>query len=177
MLDLDPRSGCSCGAGNAILTAYGLSTVSRLLLTPDGLGTYGVTVGPVLESGHGGGLEGLRFVAAGNPAFSANSAIVAEWTSTYGAFQLDASGAPIASTRRQFATTASGDAVGLVVDPLTGDLLVPDFEDHTLYIVSGFTVLNQDAFSGGAVPEPASLGAAALAGLALLARRRRARGR
>ena len=110
--------------------------------------------------------EGMAFVKAGSPLFTADSVLVSQLGGTGGtisAFDLDANGDPITTSRRTFIDYAVAPQ-GMVVDPLTGDLLL-NSTGGGLWRVEGF------------VPEP-SFGLLGLVGAMLctnrtVARRRR----
>lgn len=159
------------GAGNLIMTYTPASGVYQITLSPDGSGTYDIASGTLISAGLGGGLEALAYVAAGNPGFGVNSVLMAEYPGRYLAFQVDAAGAPIASTQRVFATTGgTTQALGFAVDPVTLDLLMFDFTGRSVSIVSGFMTAVPLP-----LPEPGTLTLAAAAGLALAGARRRSR--
>ena len=91
-----------------------------------------------------GGLGGAAYVAVGSPHFDAHSMIVAEYDAgVYSAYKVDGNGDPIASTRRPFLTDVPF-AVGVVFDPVTGDMLFTSngFEsmedEHYIGLVRGF---------------------------------------
>jgi hypothetical protein len=75
---------------------------------------------------------------------------------TLSVFTLDASGLPIASSKRDLATGIP-DAFGLAIDTITGDVLVSGNNGSSIYEIQGFT----------SVPEPNCCGIAALALLSL----------
>ena len=131
-------------------------------VTPDGSGTFNITaVGPALSLPASNGLEiqagpeGVIFIPAGNPLFSANSVLIAEWgngsveSGFITSYEVDANGDPILGTRKVFMSGLEG-AQGAAIDPLTGDFLFSTFgtlNDHVI-AVHGFTTV---------VPEPSSL--------------------
>jgi tetratricopeptide (TPR) repeat protein len=70
-----------------------------------------------------GGPDGFALAGVGGP-FAAPHALVAEWSAhAIAAYELDANGDPVPSTRRLVASGCRG-ALGLAVDPRTGDVLV-----------------------------------------------------
>lgn len=164
------------GAGLVKLVSYGGGQWYSGSLAPDGNGTYdlvGLNQVDVDATTAGvqslvGGPEGFTYIAAGNAGFAANSLLLSEYAAgRVAAYQVDANGDPIASTRRDFLTGLSG-AEGATIDPLTGDFMFSTFGGGSrIVVVSGFTVPT--------VPEPTSA-ALLLAGLATcLVIRRRAR--
>lgn len=129
------------GAGRLKIVSYNAGAWYDATLTPDGSGTFNVTVSPNPIS-IGGGPEGVVYVAAGNPGFPNNSILVSE----YGggrvvAYQVDANGDPIVATRRVF-VSGLGGAEGAVIDPVTGDFLFSTFGGSAGVVrVSGFTTI------------------------------------
>lgn len=165
------------GAGQIKLVSYGGGQWYSGTLSPDGTGTYDIVglaqvdVDATLPGTQNlvGGPEGFTYIAAGNAGFAANSLLLSEYgAGRVAAYQVDANGDPIASTRRDFLTGLSG-AEGATIDPLTGDFMFSTFGGGSqIVIVSGFTV--------PVVPEPASAAlwlAGALALGAGVRRRRR----
>jgi PEP-CTERM motif len=155
------------GAGQVKLVSYSGGQWYSGSLTPDGTGTYditGLTQVDVDASIAGiqnlqGGPEGFTYIASGNAAFANNSLLLSEYQAgIVSAYEVDASGNPIAGTRRVFLSGLSG-AEGATIDPVTGDFLFSTFGGGSkVVVVSGFTV--------PIVPEP-STWALLLAGLAL----------
>ena len=145
-------------------------------LAPDGSGTYDlvglaqVDLDPAVAGIQNvlGGPEGFVYIAAGNAGFGSASMLISEYSAgSVGAYELDANGNPLVSTRRSFLTGLSG-AEGAVIDPLTGDFLFSTFGGGSRVVrVSGFLV------PPPAIPEPSTM-LLMLAGLAgLMAWRRR----
>lgn len=152
------------GAGQMKLISYSGGGFYTVNYTADGNGTY--ILGPAtLEANLSGGPEGLVYVSGANPEFSADSALVAEYSAgKVVAFDIDANGNPIVGTARDF-ITGLGGAEGAIIDPLTGDFLFSTFgSGNHVVVVSGFVV---------PVPTPAALPAGlALLGFVGLRRRR-----
>lgn len=168
------------GAGNVKLVSWSGGQWYNATLTPDGMGTYDLAGLTQIDLNGtdpgmgvlGGGPEGFTYVSAGNPGFSVNSMLVSEYSAgSVAAYNVDANGDPILSSRRTFLSGLTG-AEGAVLDPLTGDFLFSTFGSvNHLVRVSGFTVLPPTT---APVPEPETY-AMLLAGLGLLrltARRR-----
>lgn len=146
------------GAGNFYIVSYSNGTWGQATLTPDGNGTYDVSVantGVVTATGP----EGIVYVRAGNPNFPSSAVLVSEYgQDRVSAYQVDANGLPVVATRTDFITGLSG-AEGGTVDPLTGDFIFSTFgTGSSLVVVGGFTA----QVSG---PEP---GTFAFVGLGLL---------
>lgn len=144
---------------------YGASLVA------DGTGTYNIT-SVSLAATLSGGPEGIAYVPPGSPGFTQSSLLLSEYgagrVSTY---NVDANWNPVAGSRRDFITGLTG-AEGAFVDPLTGDFLFSTFgSGNEIFVVRGFN-------APPTVPEPSSIisaATAALIGLGLAQRRRRAR--
>ena len=90
-------------------------------LTPDGIGTFNVSVDSFIPMAHGG--VGINFVSsASNPVFGLDSVLVASYSDDLiTAYAIDANGDPIIGTGRTFRVAAF--ASGGAVDPVTGDFL------------------------------------------------------
>jgi len=136
-------------------------------LTPDGSGTYAITgfvqvdVNPSIGGVQNvpGGPEGFVYITAGNPLFSVNSMLIAEFSAgVVAAYDLDSDGNPLVNTRKPFVTGLSG-AEGAAIDPVTGDFLFSTFGGgNQIAVVQGFL-----APPGNSVPEPSALALLAIA--------------
>jgi hypothetical protein len=163
------------GAGQGKIVTYSGGAWFDMMLTPDGgggfdLGFTAIDLDPVAPGVQNlpGGPEGFTYVAAGNPGFSVNSMLVAEYSAgKIAAYEVDANGNPILSTRRDFITGLSG-AEGAYIDPVSGDFLFSTFG-------GGNRVIRVDGFNAPAVPLPAGawLLLSGLGAAAALRRRRR----
>lgn len=164
------------GAGQLKLVSWSGGEWYSASLVADGGGTFNlaglaqVDLGTV-DGNLPGGPEGFVYVSGDNPGFGGNpSMLVAEWSDgNVAAYQVDANGNPIGSTRRDFISGLSG-AEGAVLDPLTGDFLFSTFGGGDRIVrVSGFTELPP-------IPEPSTyaLWLGGIGTLALWLRRRQA---
>lgn len=162
------------GAGALKLLSYNNGNISNATLTPDGVGTFNITSGPAAAT-LPGGPEGAVYVSGANAGFGgADNLLVAEYgAGAVGAYQIDANGNPIVSTRQTFLSGLSG-AEGALIDPLTGDFLFSTFgSGNQLFVIQGFVAPPQPS----AVPEPASWALMIIGfGAAGAALRRRRRG-
>lgn len=167
------------GAGRLKITSYTANIFYDTTITPHGSGTYDIAA-PSRSINLSGGLDGLIYVKAGNPGFSTDSLLVAEYdTNTVSAYTIDANGDPIAATRQDFLTgmsfhspTALSGVIGSTIDPVTGDFLFSTFfEDYPsqskIFEVRSFTQPTP-------VPEPKAGAVASLAvlGLGLLLKKK-----
>lgn len=145
------------GAGTLKIASYSASIWYTTTVFPDGSGTYGLTpaINPISI---GGGPEGILFVAAGNPGFAVNSALVCEYS--FGrvvSYDLDSNSDPIVATRREFLTGVGG-AEGAAIDPLTGDFLFSTFNGgNRVLVVRGFSLPCPADLSGNGSVGPEDL--------------------
>lgn len=126
------------GAGKFKLASYNASQWYDVDLVQNAAGTYDIaavtaTVNP------GGGPEGIVYISGGNPGFSIDSVLVSEYSAgAVRAYDIDANGDPIPTSRREFITGLAG-AEGAVIDPVTGDFLFSTFGGgNKVIVVSGF---------------------------------------
>ncbi|MDX2147637.1 MAG: hypothetical protein SFZ23_08960 [Planctomycetota bacterium] len=129
------------GEGRFKVAPYNSGIWHDATVTPDGAGTFDIVRNPAVAISIGGGPEGIVFVGAGNPNFSVPSALVSEYSGgRVVAYELNANGDPIVSTRRVLMTGLSG-AEGGARDPVTGDFLFSTFGGgNRVIVVNGFNL-------------------------------------
>jgi hypothetical protein len=130
----------SPGSGRLKLVSYGGGAWYDATVTPDGSGTYDlVGVKEVTASRLSGGAVGFVYVNRGSAQFTRSSLLVSEYSAgQVAAYEVDANGDPIVSTRRTF-ITGLGGADGAFIDPVTGDFLFSTFGGaNQVVVVSGF---------------------------------------
>lgn len=128
------------GAGRFKLASYNASRFYDAVLTPDGNGTFDVT--NVTQTAQiQGGPEGIAYVPASSPMFTAPSVLISEYSAaTIAAYSIDAQGNPIPSTRTPFITGLS-NVEGAYVDSTSGDYLFSTFTGNTrVLVVRGFAI-------------------------------------
>ena len=115
------------GAGGFKLTSYGSDAWYSADLTADGSGTYDVTNVSFEEPLPGTGPESPIYVNTSYPAFANQSVLICEWfTATVGAYEIDSTGDPVRTSRRDFLIPSDFLPLGSTVDHLTGDFLFSD---------------------------------------------------
>ncbi|HEX8679077.1 MAG TPA: LamG-like jellyroll fold domain-containing protein, partial [Chthoniobacterales bacterium] len=127
-------------AGAIRLASYSGGGFYSGTLTADGMGTFNLS-NVMLRASPGGGPEGIVYVPPGAPVFNGPSMLISEYSAArVSAYQLDANGIPITSTRQDFITGLSG-AEGAFIDPVTKDFLFSTFGGGNRVIaVRGFVV-------------------------------------
>jgi hypothetical protein len=142
------------GEGGVRLVSWPSGDWYHATLMPDGTGLFNVaSVTPVPTSNLPGGPEGFVYVPFGSPVFgSTPTMLLAEYSANQvTAYDLNATGDPIVSTRRTFVTGLTG-AEGAFIDPVTGDFLFTTFGGgDRVIVVQGFVP------PPAVVPEPGSL--------------------
>jgi hypothetical protein len=135
------------GAGTIKLVSYSGGQWYSGVLSPDGMGTFDITSLVQVDldpealgiQNVPGGPEGFVYVSGENAGFMADSVLISEYAANLvGAYEIDANGDPIVSTRRTFLSGLTG-AEGAVFDPLTGDFLFSTFGGGSrVVLVTGF---------------------------------------
>jgi hypothetical protein len=154
------------GAGTMKVLSYNQNTVVDATLTPDGFGTFNLSLGSTITTLIGG-VEGAAYANAGFG--GVDSMLVSEWgAGNVGAYQIDGSGNPIAGTRQDFLIGLSG-AEGALIDPMTGDFIFSTFGGgDQVFVIQGFTPPPSTE-----VPEPVSAVLLLIGGaVSLIAKRR-----
>ena len=139
------------GAGSFKIVSYNGSIFYDASLTPDGMGTYNVTINDSFSIQ--GGPEGIAYVDGSNAGFGVDSILISEYgANAVGVYNVGANGNPVEGSRRLFLSGLAG-AEGAAIDPVTGDFLFSTFGgDNGVYVVSGFVAPPPI----GAIPEPAT---------------------
>lgn len=127
------------GAGRLKVFPFQSSIWHDASIAPDGNGTFDIS-GPANSIQLQGGPEGIVYVEAGASLFPVAGVLISEYSaSVISAYEVDANGDPIPTTRRVFMTGLSG-AEGGTRDPLTGDFLFSTFGGgNRVIVVRGFT--------------------------------------
>ncbi|WP_009547782.1 pre-peptidase C-terminal domain-containing protein [Crocosphaera subtropica] len=121
------------GAGRLKISSYDNGNFYDALLLPDGQGTYDISVEGSInlnpDDGSNKGLEGIVYLNNSYPNFTTDSVLIAEYNNNnIGAYEIDENGDPIKETERLFVSgfprSGAGSHMGLIVDPVTGDLLL-----------------------------------------------------
>lgn len=158
------------GAGQLKLVSWSGGQFYTATLVADGSGTFDIAGIAQVDldavavgiQNLGGGPEGFVYIDGTNAGFPGDSMLVSEYSAgTVGAFELDANGNPLISTRRDFLTGLSG-AEGATVDPLTGDFLFSTFGGgNQVVAVQGFIAppprCGQPGQPDCVTPEPGTL--------------------
>ena len=126
------------GAGRLKLASFDCNQWYDAQVTSDGVGTFDI-INITNTGAVTGGPEGMVYIDAANPGFTVDSILLAEWSAgQVGAYDIDANGDPVLSTRRDFMLGLSG-AEGAVIDPLTGDFIFSTFGGgDRILVVTGF---------------------------------------
>jgi hypothetical protein len=128
------------GAGSLKLASYRGGAWYDADAVADGAGTYDLAnVREIVNSQITGGPEGFVYVPGGSPQFSGPNLLVSEYgVDEIAAYQVDANGDPVVTTRRSFLTGLDG-AEGALLDPVTGDFLFSTFGGGSrIIVVRGF---------------------------------------
>ena len=135
------------GAGQAKIVSWSSGEWYDMNLTSDGAGTFDIAsvtridLDPTTAAIDNlpGGPEGFVYIDGVNPGFGGDSILVSAYSgNTVDAYEIDANGNPILSTRSTFLSGLTG-AEGAVIDPLTGDFLFSTFGGSNKIVrVEGF---------------------------------------
>ena len=113
-------------------------------LQADAEGTYDLAGAELTATLPVANVQSFVYVKAGSPGFAADSLLVAEHAAgSIAAYEIDAHGNPRPATRRVFFSGPPfSRPEGMMIDPVTGDLLVSTFSSSTsgIYRISGFTL-------------------------------------
>lgn len=125
-------------AGALKVTSYEDGDWYEIGLAPAGDGTFDATSASNrvdLPSGS----EGFVFLQPGLAGFGGGAHVLINNydDSSITAYDLNGDGDPIADTQQEFLTGISGPA-GLAFDPISGDLIISDYDEDRLYRVTGF---------------------------------------
>ncbi|MEL6381069.1 MAG: hypothetical protein AAFQ89_01070, partial [Cyanobacteria bacterium J06626_18] len=120
------------GEGRLKITSFDGGTLYDAALTENADGTYDITIENTVTLDTDDlfrGIEGLDYVDESYPGFTADTVLISEYdTNNISAFEVDDLGNPIVDTERTFLDGLTGSGAGgsfdLIVDPVTGDLLV-----------------------------------------------------
>ena len=128
------------GAGHLKMTTYEGGKWYSGGVSDDGNGTYNVEgLANVPDSTLPGAPEGFVYVASGSPQFAKTGLLISEYgAGNVAAYEVDANGDPVVSTRRTFISGLDG-AEGALIDPVTGDFLFSTFGGgDRVVVVRGF---------------------------------------
>jgi hypothetical protein len=127
------------GAGHLKILVFANDNWHDATLSPDGSGTYNLSVNPVPVP-LSGGPEGAFYVKAGSQGFTRDSVLISEYSDgNIAAYDIDANGDPLPNTRRVFITDVQGPE-GAALDPVTGDFLFSTFGGaNRVLVVGGFS--------------------------------------
>lgn len=126
------------GAGALKLTSYRDGDWYEIGIAPAGDGTFDA-ISASKRADLTDGSEGIAFVPLGSPAFGTNPQVLINNydEGVIDAYELDANGDPIPGGRQTFASGLGG-LDGAAIDPLTGDLIVSDYNSPRIFRISGF---------------------------------------
>jgi hypothetical protein len=116
------------GAGRLKLVTWEGGQWNNVVIANGAGGTFDiVSVTEVPDSRLPGGPEGFVYVPPGSPSFAGEALLDSEFTDgVVSAYDVDANGDPMVSTRRTFVSGLEG-AEGAFIDPMTGDFLFSTF--------------------------------------------------
>ncbi|MBL8756381.1 MAG: hypothetical protein JNK15_24015 [Planctomycetes bacterium] len=147
------------GAGRFKVVSWSASTFYDLPLTPDGNGTFAPgTAGPGIVVQ--GGPEGMVYMPQNAPLLG-GKLLLAEWSpGNIAAYDIDANGDPIVSTRQVVAGGAFGFGGG-AVDPVTGDVVFFGGSGQLLILRNGAAC---GTYTGYGNASPGALGTPTISG-------------
>ncbi|RYZ87609.1 MAG: hypothetical protein EOP06_12415 [Proteobacteria bacterium] len=120
-------AGFGVNSGKLLIASYNSSDYYTADLVADGNGTYDLANVSASLVNLGGGPEGIVYVPGGSPLFANPSVLISEYASgRVSAYEVNALGIPIATSRRDFITGLNG-AEGATIDASTGDFLFSTF--------------------------------------------------
>lgn len=127
------------GAGRLKALSYNAGLWADINYVADGSGTYNlpgpansiITIAPIRP-------EGVVFVQPGNPGFAKHSVLICDYSGgKVEAFDIDANGDPVVSSKRTLITGFGGPEGG-TRDPKTGHFLFSTFTGNRLILITGF---------------------------------------
>ena len=129
------------GEGHLKIMSYSTGDYYDFVISSPTNGVYQLTRNSSIDIPVGGGPEGLVFIGAGNPAFRKPSCLIAHYSEgVLAAYDLDAAGNPIVSTKRVFMNELQG-ALGGLRDPVTGDFIFSTFGGgNRVIVIQGFNL-------------------------------------
>lgn len=129
------------GAGRLKVLSYNAGLWADLNFVADGSGTYDIpapansiiNITPIFP-------EGVVFIQPGNPGFTKHSVLICDYPAgNVDAFDLDANGDPVLSSKRNLITGFGGPEGG-TRDPRTGDFVFSTFTGNRLIVITGFNI-------------------------------------
>ena len=140
-------------AGHLKITSYDASKMYDLSLSSDGSGTYNLSQASYSAYfGANNSHDSAVFIPAGNPTFGADTALICNYSvGKVVAYQTDGNSDPIISSGADFLVNLP-QAAGIVVDPVTHDVLIAGQDNTGICVVTGFTDARISAITPASVP-------------------------